>query len=95
MDTKLIEEIVRRVVQEVLQELPASEAATHTGLKNKSERMDFSGYKTPVVTERQIQRLHELTGEIVIPGNTIITPKARDIIREKGIKITMEKWKNG
>jgi len=90
MDIKLIEEIVRRVVKEVLQELPASQAAAHKGLRNKSERMDFSGYKTPVVTERHIQHLHELTGEIIVPGNTIITPKARDVIREKGIKIKRE-----
>jgi hypothetical protein len=90
MDVQVIEAIVRRVVKEVLQELPAAASAETGRLKNKSERIDLSGYKTPVVTERHIQHLHELTGEIVVPEKTVITPKARDIIREKGIRITME-----
>jgi hypothetical protein len=90
MDIKLIEEIVRRVVQEVLQELSVSQTAGYYGFKNKSERLDFSGYKTPVVTERHIHHLHELTGEIVVPEKTVITPKARDIIREKRIKVRLE-----
>ena len=87
MDLQQIEEIVRRIVKEVLDEISSQPIAANDGFKNKSERPDFSGYKTPVVTERHIQRLHELTGEIVVPKNTIITPKAHDVIREKGIRI--------
>jgi hypothetical protein len=90
MDVQTIEKIVRRVVKEILQEMSVSAASDHTGFQNKSERINFNGYKTPVVTERFILHLHELTGEIIIPKKTVITPKARDLIREKGIKVRME-----
>ena len=91
MYQKQIEEIVRRVVTEVMRELSRSspQAAPH-GFRNKSERLDLNGYKTPVVTEKHIRRLHELTGELIVPKKTIITPKARDVIREKGIRVKME-----
>ena len=90
MDVQTIEKIVRRVVKEVLQEMYVSAVSDSTGFQNKSERIDFNGYKTPVLTERSLLHLHELTGEIVIPKKTVITPKAHDVIREKGIKIKRE-----
>ena len=89
MDVQIIEKIVRRIVNEVLQEMSLS-AACDTGLKNRSERINFNGFKTPVLTERFLVHLHELTGEIIIPKKTVITPKARDLIREKGIKVRLE-----
>ena len=33
------------------------------GVKNKTERIDMSKYKSPVLTEKQIDKLHELTGK--------------------------------
>jgi ethanolamine utilization cobalamin adenosyltransferase len=45
-------------------------------------------YRTPVLTEDHIRRLHELTGEIIIPRGTVITPKARELVRKNQIIIT-------
>lgn len=59
-------------------------------LKTKSEKIDMSRYRTPVLTEIHIRRLHQLTGEVIIPKNTIITPKAKEIIKEKKLIITRE-----
>ena len=91
MDQQLIEEIVQRVVKEVLKELSVtSQQPAVNGFRNKSERLNFEGYKTPVITEKHIRHLHELTGEIIVPKKTIISPKARDVIREKGLRVRME-----
>ena len=57
------------------------------GLHTKSEVIDMSKYKSPVLTENHIRRLHELTGEVVIPEGTVITPKAVELIRIKHISI--------
>lgn len=59
-------------------------------LRTKSEKIDMSKYRTPVLTEIHIRRLHQLTGEVIIPKNTIITPKAKEIIKEKSLIITRE-----
>ncbi len=59
-------------------------------LRTKSEKIDMSKYRTPVLTEIHIRRLHQLTGEVIIPKNTIITPKAKEIIKEKRLIITRE-----
>ena len=60
------------------------------GLRNKTEKIDMSKYKSPVLTENQIRRLHELTGEIIIPSGTVITPKAGELIKEKQISIVFD-----
>ena len=56
----------------------------------RCERPDMSGYRTPILTERQLLHLHELTGEIVVPAGTVITPKAKQLVREKGIQVIFE-----
>ena len=50
----------------------------------------MSSYRTPVLTENHIQRLHPLTGEIIVPQGTVITPKARELIKVKQILVTMK-----
>ena len=60
---------------------------TLSGFKAKVEHIDMSKYKTPLLTENHIDRLHELTGEIVIPKGTIMTPKAREAVKRKNISI--------
>ena len=60
------------------------------GLRIKKEKIDMSSYKSPVLTENHIKRLHELTGEIVIPENTIITPKARQMLKLKNVVVNYE-----
>ena len=53
----------------------------------KSIELDFTGYVTPLVTEEKINELSESISEIVVPKNTIITPSAVDLIKERNIKI--------
>ncbi len=60
------------------------------GLKTKTEKIDMSAYRSPVLTENHINRLHELTGEIIIPRSTIITPKAKQALRQNKIVIKYE-----
>ena len=60
------------------------------GLKTKKVKIDMSAYRSPVLTENHINRLHELTGEIIIPESTIITPKARRALRLKKITLRYE-----
>jgi ethanolamine utilization cobalamin adenosyltransferase len=50
----------------------------------------MSKYRTPIVTENHIDKLHELVGEIVVPQGTIFTPKAKEKIREKKLHVTYD-----
>lgn len=59
-------------------------------LRNKVERIDMGSFRSPVLTENHILRLHELTGEIVVPKGTVLTPKARQLICQKNISLTIE-----
>jgi ethanolamine utilization cobalamin adenosyltransferase len=61
------------------------------GLRTKTETIDMTKYRSPVLTENQIRRLHELTGEILIPTGTVITPKALELIKEKQISIVFDR----
>ncbi len=106
MNEVSLEKIINLVVREVVSELEkrgvkivaSSQNApvntggslTVTGIKTKTEKIDMTGYKTPILTERHIDRLHELTGEIIIPMGTVITPKAREVIKQKNLSIRYE-----
>jgi hypothetical protein len=57
---------------------------------NKKVVVDMSKYRTPVLTENQVQRLHELTGSALVPEGTIITPKAKEILKQRNIQIIYE-----
>jgi hypothetical protein len=65
-------------------------AGNHDSIVRRSERVDMGKYKTPILTEKQINRLHELTGKIIVPLGTLITPKAREIAKRKQIIIEIE-----
>ena len=97
-----VEKLVVLILKEVLRELKKQDI-TITGISNvdqvnrkgndlrtKVEKIDMSKYVTPIITENHIQQLHELTGEIIIPKSTIITPKAIELIREKKLAVTKE-----
>lgn len=49
--------------------------------------IDMNGYKSPVLTENQLTILNHETEEVIIPIGTVITPGAKDIIRQKKIKL--------
>jgi hypothetical protein len=94
-----LEKIVSLVTAEVVKEL-AKQGVKVVGdsggnrngdavnaLRTKSQKIDMSKYRTPVLTENHIRRLHELTGEVVVPKGTILTPKARELLRERRIRV--------
>ena len=60
------------------------------GFRTKTERIDMKAYRSPVLTENHLNRLHELTGEIVIPRKTVLTPKARMALKSKNIVVRYE-----
>ena len=90
-----IEAIVRQAVDEVLKELtrrgavlpgPQAPPAAPTG----SQRIDMHLYKTPLLTENALARLHELTGTVIVPAATVVTPRAKEVLRQKNISIVYE-----
>lgn len=88
-----IEEIVRRATKEVWQELtrrgvelPAAAAALPDG----AVRIDLSGYRTPLLTERAVARMHARSNTAVVPRGTIVTPRAKELLREKNINVIFE-----
>lgn len=92
---EVLKELERNNVRVVYSDSPKesydpADGMQYRGFKTKTEKIDMSAYKSPVLTERHIKRLHELTGEIIIPGNTIITPKARQALRLKKIAVKHE-----
>ena len=56
----------------------------------RSERVDMSAYKTPVLTERHILRLHALTTAVIVPRGTVVSPKAKELLRDRKIKLCNE-----
>ena len=87
-------EVVKELKKQGIQVISSSDnnglGVSTDSLRTKSEKIDMSRYRTPVLTEIHIRRLNELTGEVLIPKNTIITPKAKEIIKEKRLIITRE-----
>ena len=98
-----VEKVIQIVTAEVLKELKklgvdivsspgsADNKLLSHGVRTKSETPDMSKYHTPLLTENHIRKLHDLTGEIIVPEGTIVTPKAREMIKEKQILITIDR----
>ena len=97
-----LEKLIGLVTAEVVKELKkqgvriidsSGKNGTYNHINNyrtKSEEIDMSKYKTPILTENHIQRLHELTGIVTVPQRTIITPKAKELLKEKNITVQIE-----
>ena len=97
-----LDQLIQRVTSAVVKELksqgiqilhsspsgPGSDDINR--LRTKSEKIDMSKYRTPILTESHIRRLHELTGEVIIPKGTVITPKARELVKQTQIILTIE-----
>ena len=96
---KIVTEVVKQVIQELIKQgVQVVTIGTKTApnlqnahFKTKVEQIDMSKYKTPVLTENHIRKLHELTGEVIIPEGTIITPRAKELIKERQIRISRVK----
>jgi hypothetical protein len=88
-----LEAIVRRVTQEVWRELAGrgiTLPAPPMALPDGAVRIDFSRYRTPVLTERSLIGLHQRSHTVVVPQGTIVTPRAKELLREKNIGIIFE-----
>ncbi len=95
-----IEKIIELVVKEVISELTKrgyeinfssrgkNPGAAFSSNKKVYEEIDMSDYKTPVLTEKNIQLLNEEVEGIIVPEKTIITPGAKDLIKKKNLIIT-------
>jgi len=94
----LIQKIVRQVIGELESRgvrVTAAPAPAGGGLKNQdlqaqTERPDLSGYKTPVLTEKHVRRLRADTCRIIVPPGTVISPRAREMLKEKNILVQTE-----
>ena len=100
---KIVDSVVREVIRELhkkgvkvvmpkyhSQNRQLSKKEGIHSYRNKTETIDMGVYKTPILTENHIQKLHELTGEVIVPQGTVITPKARELIQTKQILVTMK-----
>ncbi len=95
---KLIEIIVREVIVELLKigvtvdfnsEQKTNACPCNNIIKNvQQELIDFSGYRTPVLTENHLLLLNPGTVEIVIPKKTIVTPGAKEIIKKRKLIVS-------
>lgn len=84
---QVVEELEKRDVKVVKSGSSNTGSKDHSGLKTKTEEIDMSKYKSPILSEKQLRKLHELTGKIIIPERTVITPKAKEYLRDNNIKI--------
>ena len=92
-----IEELVNRVVAEVLAELsrrgvkvdfgpPKMSAPKPAVPPNASVHVvEMSGFRSPVLLENHLLSLAPEVKEIAVPTGTVITPGARDLIRKKNL----------
>ncbi len=94
-----LEKLIQLITAEIVKELKKQQVTVidatkiefinneKEDLRTKSEVIDMSMFKTPVLTESHLKKLNRLTGKIIVPRGTVITPKARELIREKDIRI--------
>jgi hypothetical protein len=93
-----LEKIVQLVTREVIREMgrrgtvPLQTPAGPTAALDPttSVRIDMRSYKTPIVTEHALNRLHERTVTVIIPAGAIITPRAKELMRERNISVVFE-----
>jgi len=95
------EHLVATIVREVMAELarrgievggaPSASAQASppaaTALPAGTVEIDMSGYRTPVLTEEHLTRLRPSVSAVLVPCSTVITPGARDLIRQKKLSI--------
>lgn len=91
---KLVEAIVHAVIEELRRrgvEVTGSVPAGNQVLEARaatSLEVDFSEYKTPVLTERQVRGVGPGIAEIVVPAGTVCTEGAKELMQKK--KLTLK-----
>jgi hypothetical protein len=91
---QLVEAIVRAVIAELRRRgvevggsMPGS-GPVRARRDATSVEMDFSEYKTPVLTERQVRGVDPGIVEIIVPAGTLCTEGARDLLQKR--KLTLK-----
>lgn len=98
MQTVSLETVILRVVEQVVRELKnqgiqivlKEGKATPDGNPSGIERVDMSGYKSPILTERHVLALRGQTGTVIVPKGTVVSPKAREWLRDRNIALQLE-----
>jgi hypothetical protein len=69
---------------------PNNAAGASSEAEGRTERIDMTGYKTPVLLERHVNRLHALTRVVAVPKGTVVSLKAREELKDRNIILHME-----
>jgi hypothetical protein len=91
---QLVEAIVRAVIAELKRrgvEISGSMPAAGPVLERReptSMEIDFSEYKTPVLTERLVRGAGPGIVEIIVPAGTLCTEGARDLLQKRKLTLT-------
>ena len=56
----------------------------------RAERVDMSAYRTPVLTERHVRKLHPLASAVAVPRGTVVSPGAKELLRDRNIELCNE-----
>lgn len=97
-----IDQLVAMIVREVVAELtrrgvtvtgasaltvPAPALSGTPAATGPTAEPDLSSYRTPVLTEGHLARLAPGVATILVPRATVLTPGARELIRQKKLSI--------
>jgi len=91
---QLVEAIVRAVIAELKRrgvEISGSMPADGPVRERReptSMEIDFSEYKTPVLTERLVRGAGPGIVEIIVPAGTLCTEGARDLLQKRKLTLT-------
>lgn len=91
---ELVETIVRAVIAELVKRgvdiTPSAKGPgpVFTPRLHRSMTIDFSEYRTPVLTEMHVRAVKAPVTEIIIPTGTICTMGAKDLIQQRRLKLT-------
>jgi hypothetical protein len=99
---QLVESIVREVLAELTKrgvEIGSPGAHTRSTLAKRAQtgsslEIDMSAFRTPVLTENQLNRIGATVSTIIVPCTTVVTPGAWDIIRSKKLTVVRKAQSN-
>jgi hypothetical protein len=93
---QLVEAIVRAVIAELRRRgveisgtMPAR-GPVREDREATSVEVDFSDYKTPVLTERQVRGVNPGIVEIIVPAGTLCTGGAKDLLQKRKLTLTIK-----
>jgi len=85
---ELLKELKKRGIEVDLSNISKTKSDTKFNETNDQQiKLDFNGFKTPLVTEERIMNLNKEIKEIIVPEKTIFTPSSLDLIKKRNIRI--------